>query len=114
MSLNFLRGWAVVSGPFCWLTDPRANVRGSWIQRRATARFAWWRATATLEPIPKIGCKNASPARRQLNDGRSFAERDQTLERAASEAGDRGGLIEVVDGERGLPSSRSSVAPFVA
>jgi hypothetical protein len=61
-------------------------------------QVAWWRATATPEPIPKIGRKNASPARREFNDGWSVAERDQTLERAASEAGDRSGLIVGVDG----------------
>jgi hypothetical protein len=59
----------------------------------------WWRATATLEPILKVGRKNASPARRQFNDRRSLADLDQTLERAASEAGDRGGFIQAVDDE---------------
>jgi hypothetical protein len=99
---------------FCWLIPPWSQVRGSWIQSRAVARFAWWRATATPEPIPKIGCKNASPARREFNDGRSFAERDQTLERAASEAGDGGSLIVGVDSERGLPAQRCGVTPCVS
>jgi hypothetical protein len=62
-------------------------------------QVAWWRATATPEPIPKIGCKNASPARREFNDGRAFAGRDQTLERTASDVGDFGGFIIGVDDE---------------
>ena len=28
MSLNFLWGWAVVSGPFCWLTSPWSQHQG--------------------------------------------------------------------------------------
>ena len=79
----------------------------------AIKRSSVRRATATPEPIPKIGCKNASPPRREFNDGRSFAERDQTLERTASEAGDRGGLIVGVDGERGLPAPCCGVTAFV-
>jgi hypothetical protein len=50
----------------------------------------------------------------KLDDGWSMAERDQTLERAASEAGDRGGLIVGVDGERGLPAPRCGVTAFVS
>jgi hypothetical protein len=103
-----------VSGPFCWLTDPGANVRGSWIQRRAVARLARWRAAATLEPIPKIGCKNASLAGGDFNDGRPLAERNQTLERPASDAGDRGGLIVGVDSERGLSAQRCGVMTVLA
>ena len=38
-----------------------------------------------------------------------FAERDQTLERAASEAGDRGSLIVRVDSERGLPARAAAL-----
>jgi hypothetical protein len=40
----------------------------------------------------KVGRENASPPPRQINDNWSFAERDQTFERAPSHAGDRGGF----------------------
>lgn len=76
--------------------------------------FARRSATAPLKPNPKISFEYASPARREFNDGRSFAERDQTLECPASEARDRGNLIEGVDGERGLPTRRCGVTPRVS
>jgi len=81
---------------------------------RGCSRFARGRATTLLEPNLKIRFEDASPARRQLNDGRSFAERNQTLERAARDAGDRGGIIVAVDGERRFRSPRCGITPFVA
>lgn len=46
MSLNFPWGWAVVSGPFCWLTDPGANVGVHGLRNccwHARGRYAVWR-----------------------------------------------------------------------
>ena len=70
-------------------------------------------AAALVQPGDEIAFEDASPTRRELNDGRSLVERDQTLERAASEAGDRGSLIVGVDGERGLPAPRCGTTAFV-
>ena len=83
------------------------------MESKRCPRSAWRRATAPLEPIQKVRCKNASPARRQLNDGWSFAERDQTLERTARDPDELGDLSVAVDDERGLPSPRCGVTPFV-
>jgi hypothetical protein len=55
-------------------------------------------AAALVQPADEIAFEDASPARREFNDRRSFAKRDQTFERPASEAGDRGGLIVSVYG----------------
>jgi hypothetical protein len=91
--------------------EPTSAIDG--FRRGGYPRSAWRRATAPLEPILKIGCENASPARRQLNDGWSFAERDQTLERTARDPDELGDLIVAVDNERGFPSPRCGVTPFV-
>ena len=48
-------------------------------------RFARSGAAALVQPGDEIAFEDASPARREFNDGRSFAERDQTLERTARE-----------------------------
>lgn len=55
-------------------------------------------AAALVQPSDQIAFEDASPARREFKDRRSFAKRNQTLERPASEAGDPGGLIVSVDG----------------
>jgi hypothetical protein len=94
--------------------SPHLLAAGISIASGGCSRCTRRRATAALKPILQIGCKNASPARRQLNDGRSFAERDQTLERAARDADEPGDLVVAVDDERGLPSPRCGVTPFVA
>src|SRR5262249_42598849 len=70
-------------------------------------------ATMLAQPIDEIAFEDASPARRELNDGRPFPKRDQTLECAASEAGDRGGLIVGVDDEPVFPRPRCAVRTSV-
>ena len=87
-----------------------SSSRESFTRRARVGRRG---AAALVQPADEIAFEDASPARREFNDGRSFAERDQTLERTASEAGDRGGLIVGVDGERGLPAPRCGVTAFV-
>jgi hypothetical protein len=52
-----------------------------------------------LKPNPKISFEDASPAGRQINDRRAFAACDQTLNRAAGNANDRGGFTQAVDDE---------------
>ena len=90
------------SGPLLRVKDSRAELA---VGGRGAA--------ALVQPADEIAFEDASPARREFNDRRSFAERDQTLQRTASEAGDRGGLIVGVDGERGLPAPHRGVTAFV-
>ena len=90
------------SGPLLRVKDSRAELA---VGGRGAA--------ALVQPADEIAFEDASPARREFNDRRSFAECDQTLQRTASEAGDRGGLIVGVDGERGLPAPHRGVTAFV-
>jgi hypothetical protein len=66
-----------------------------------------------VQPTDQIAFEYASPARREFNDGRPFADCNQTLDRSPSEACDRGNLIEGVDGECGLTAPRCRVTAFV-
>jgi hypothetical protein len=51
----------------------------------------------------KISFEDASPARRQYDDGRSLADNYQTLNCAPSEAADFGGFVVGVDDEFSRP-----------
>jgi hypothetical protein len=55
------------------------------------------RAAPPLKPNPKISFQDASPAGRQINDHRAFAACNQTLNRPAGNANDRGGFTQAVD-----------------
>jgi hypothetical protein len=90
------------SGPLLRVSPSRAELA---VGRRGAA--------ALVQPADEIAFEDASPTRREFNDRRPFAERDQTLERTPSEAGDRSGLIVGVDGERGLPAPHCRVTAFV-
>ena len=66
---------------------------------------------ALVQPIDQIAFEDASPARREFNEGRSFADRDQTLQCSAREAGDRGGFVIAVDEEPVFPRPPCDVTP---
>jgi hypothetical protein len=71
------------------------------VQERESGRGRFGRrgAAALVQPGDEIAFEDASPARRELNDGRAFADRDQTLERTASDVCDFGGFIIGIDDE---------------
>jgi hypothetical protein len=51
------------------------------------------RATALQNPGIQIGVENAAAALRYLNDGRTFAERNEPFERAPNAASALGSLV---------------------
>jgi hypothetical protein len=71
-------------------------------------------ASTRIEPAVEIGFENADPALRDLHLSGPGPFGEQTLERAPDDARAKSGFVVGEYGERGLPPSRSGVAPFVA